>query len=379
MIVRLCTKGQPETARETAGQITGDPRVKALLILACDANGWTGESVNPWLLASPVPVFGGIFPQIIAEGKNLEKGTLIIGLFHKITPFILRGISRPGNHFEDILAQEFQHREYSGKTLFIFLDAMSHRIGELIDGLFNTLGLAPAYIGGGAGSLSFIRNPCIITPEGLIADAAILALTDIPSGIGVAHGYHAISEAMKVTEVALNRILSLNWQPAFTLYRQIVEQHSGMSFDHHSFFDMAKAYPLGIARMDAEMIVRDPISVTHNVLTCVGQIPRGSYVHVLHGDRQSLIEGAVHARKMAEANYRGKERKPVLFFIDCISRVLFLGHHFEEEIRSVTQGSFTFGALTLGEIANTGDAFLEFYNKTAVTGLLGESHESCDV
>ncbi|TWI68598.1 FIST-like protein [Desulfobotulus alkaliphilus] len=375
MIIALCRDGKSHKAEKLAKSMASDPRVKALLILACDANGWKKEEVDPWLTDLGKPVFGGIFPQIIAEGKNLEKGTLIAGLSHPAEPFVLKGISRPGTNLEDELESLLEGRDFSDSTLFVFVDGMARRIGQLVEGLFNTLGLAPRYIGGGAGSLSFNRKPCIISAEGLLTDAVVLAHSKVASGIGVAHGWHPISEAIKVTEASHNRILSLNWQPAFQVYRSIIEKHGNVSFDKADFFDIAKAYPLGIARMDAEMVVRDPIFTEYDALICVGEVPEGSYIHVLSGDMDSLIKGALEAREAAMAGYQGREKNPVLFFMDCISRVLFMGPDFQKEIAAVEQGTFTFGALSLGEIANTGEAFLEFYNKTAVAGFMGDAYE----
>jgi len=62
---------------------------------------------------------------------------------------------------------------------------------------------------------------------------------------------------------------------------------------------------------------------------------------------------------------------------DCISRALFLQDHFAQELAAVAQGqSPLFGALTIGEIANSGRSYLEFFNKTTVVARLGETaHE----
>jgi len=58
-------------------------------------------------------------------------------------------------------------------------------------------------------------------------------------------------------------------------------------------------------------------------------------------------------------------------FMDCISRVLFLGAGFEEELEAVVQDNLPMvGACTIGEIANCGTEFLEYYNKTAVMAVL---------
>ncbi|WP_459939537.1 hypothetical protein [Desulfonatronum parangueonense] len=58
-----------------------------------------------------------------------------------------------------------------------------------------------------------------------------------------------------------------------------------------------------------------------------------------------------------------------------MSRVLFLEHNFDKELAAVEREMPLVGALTLGEIANTGDAYLEFYNKTSVVGILHDRHE----
>ena len=62
--------------------------------------------------------------------------------------------------------------------------------------------------------------------------------------------------------------------------------------------------------------------------------------------------------------------------IDCISRAIFLGPRFANELAAVRTALAAggapapVGALTLGEISCRGDGYLEFFNKTAVVGVL---------
>ena len=246
---------------------------------------------------------------------------------------------------------------------------MSSGIGGLIEVLFNQFGLEINYIGGGAGSLSLRNQPCIISNLGLLQDSAVLALTELPSSIGVAHGWKSISDAFKVTEAFGNRIITLDWRPAFEVYREVVEQHSGKSFDTMAFFDIAKAYPFGIAKLDAEMVVRDPMREERGDLICVGEVPKGAFVHILYGRPDTVIEAAGHALNLARLEF-SQEEPGLMLFVDCISRVLFLGDDFNQEISAVASNEIPMvGALTLGEIANNGHDYLEFYNKTSVIGL----------
>jgi hypothetical protein len=252
------------------------------------------------------------------------------------------------------------------------VDGFSQRISALIDSLFNFFGLEVNYLGGGCGSLSFKQKPCLFTNEGLIADSAILATVGTTSGIGVSHGWTSVRGPFKVTESDRNTILSLDWQPAFSIYRRVVEEAARCEFTETNFFELAKCYPFGIKRLGGEMIVRDPFIVKDNgALVCVGEVPVESYVDILTGDESSLVNAAGKALALSLDAYHGPADKKIILFIDCISRVLFLGKDFEKEIQAVYQeGTPLIGALTLGEIANSGKEYLEFFNKTAVVGCL---------
>ena len=95
-------------------------------------------------------------------------------------------------------------------------------------------------------------------------------------------------------------------------------------------------------------------------------VDEGSCVQVLYGNLETLVDGAAEARKKAEC--KDKEENST-FIIDCISRALFMEGKFEEELKKLDPQSNSFGALTLGEIANNGDEYLDIYNKTAVVGI----------
>ncbi|WP_045215021.1 FIST signal transduction protein [Desulfonatronovibrio magnus] len=371
MIVRICETGKASSFITKLKEVEKHPQVKAIMILACDANGFTPESVDQALKDCPHPVMGGIFPQIIANAENMEKGTVIAGFFHDMKCSVVQGLSNNDLDLDDAVSESLDGIDCVGKTMFVFVDGLSTRISAFIEGMFNNIGLMPNYIGGGAGSLSFEQKPCLFSSEGLLMDAAILGVSDVASGIGVAHGWHPVSKAIKVTQSEKNKVISLNWEPALQVYSKTIEEHSGSSFADQDFFDIAKAYPLGIVKLDTEMVVRDPIMTEDNSLVCVGEVPEGSFVYILHGNMESLIQGAVQARDAAVADY-SNHGDSSFFFMDCISRVLFMGQSFENELQAVSTGSFLFGALTLGEIANTGDSYLEFYNKTAVAGILND-------
>jgi len=124
--------------------------------------------------------------------------------------------------------------------------------------------------------------------------------------------------------------------------------------------------------LDAEKIVRDPIMLGDDgTMVCVGEVPEESYVDILSGSVPSLVNAAANALALGRAAFKGQSTSQTTLFIDCISRVLFLEEEFSRELKAVFDENIPLiGALTLGEIANSGQDYLEFYNKTAVVGIL---------
>ena len=253
----------------------------------------------------------------------------------------------------------------------MFIDALLEDKEVIFDALYNEYGTLPKYIGGGAGSLKFESFPCLYSNEGIFSSGVILGVCPFKTEIGVAHGWKEICSPMKVTEVEKNRIKSLDWKPAMEIYQEIVEEHSKTSFNHSDFFNSSKSYPFGISKLNAEKVVRDPFKQEEGTIYTLDSIDLGSYVTVLYGSKDSLLEGAQTAFNNAHKTEEFNEDKQ-LIIIDCISRVLFLGDHFDEEIVHLDPKSNGFGALTLGEIANNGDSYLEVFNKTAVVCALNE-------
>lgn len=356
-------------------ELEKDPKVRSIMILSCDENGLLPEDVDPVLKNCSKPIWGGIFPKILQGEKVMHKGTVIIGFPHDVKTITVHGLSDPAQDYEDAL-EVLYHLPLEKKTMFVFMDGLSTRIADLKDALFETLGLDPNYIGGGAGSLSFVQKPCVFTNEGLLADAAVLALADVRSGLGVAHGWKPITEVIRVTEAENNRVISLNWKPAFDVYREIVEKESGLKFEETGFFNLAKAYPLGIQKAAGEMVIRDPIeNLEDGSIVCVGEVPVNTFISIMNGNTESLLEGAAQALNWAKLSYEknvGKleENPSTTIFIDCISRMLFMEDDFYQELQCIQGNGPVIGALTLGEIANTGKTYLEFYNKTSVVGLM---------
>jgi hypothetical protein len=347
---------------------------KSLLVLGCDADAWTPARMNPVLNALPVPVFGGTFPSIIHQGRRLDHGTLVVGLAETVTVAVVRDLSKHGESMDAEVRRECAAIT-TAPSLITLVDGLAGHIERFVESLYSLIGPGRDLVGCGAGSLDFVQKPCLATNQGLISDAAIVVGLPFPLSRGVQHGWEVLDGPYLVTGSRGHVLDTLNYQPAFEVYRASVEAASGLRFADHDFFAIAKTYPFGIERLDGDLLVRDPIRVEDRSLVCVGEVPENAMVYILKGQSARLVGSAGAAASEARASYntRGANGSPSAVVFDCISRVLFLDLEFDRELDAIQQGLGTlrhaFGALTLGEITNTHNGPINLLNKSTVIGV----------
>lgn len=339
---------------------------KGVLLFLAEDGSWPVDALNTWIAQRTVPVAGGIFPRALAGQQVLAEGGVLVAFD---APFRVESVAMNAS---PSLPAALTERPPA--TLIVLLDGLSPHVRPLIDTLYLELGDVPLYAGGGCGSLSLTQQPCVITPEGVRQDVAALVAMDAISSVGVRHGWQPLDKTLlfEATSSDGNVIHSLNWRPAFEVYRDVLA-HYGVTITAEDFFSVAKGYPLALLRPRGELIVRDPIRVEGQSLVCVGPVPPHATLMILHGDAASLLTAAqgLDAAARHKLTARGNTPQGRLIF-DCISRALFFGEGFAQEMARLVPDTLpTAGALTLGEVACTGEEILSFYNKTAVAMLLG--------
>jgi hypothetical protein len=341
--------------------IQKDENIKSILLFGCDKNTANTVELEEVLRLNTKPLLGGIFPHIIAGGELKEIGFLIIPLFEELeVKFfeIQKNIS-----IETQLDTEMTSASREAESVFCFYDAFWEEKTSFLEALYDELGPVVNYLGGGAGSLSFQSLPCVIANQNIYENAAVIGLTKSPILISTGHGWQSISEPIKVTETDGRTIVSLNWKPAFEVYKSIVEASSNKIFTHDNFFEIAKSHPLGLVKLDDEMIVRDLYDNKNNKLYLIDDVNVGEYVKIMHGSLPSLLEEA--KQTLEKYNYLNNQDYTT-FYINCVSRVLFLEDDFQQELNLLNKNQQANGILSFGEIANSGDSFLEVLNKTIV-------------
>lgn len=307
-----------------------------------------------------IRIAGAIFPKIVVDDKSLDTGAILKFIHTDDTPFLVRDLST-------ISMEGLPKLRDSYNTCIVLLDGLSASIPSFLGKIYDKYWNQISYIGGGAGSLSLKQQPCVFTNEGFCENAGILLMTPWQTKLGVKHGWEKIAGPFVANKTDGNKVIQINWRPAFQVYKEIVEQHTDKRFDEMDFFDIAKGFPFGIYRDGQEDIVRDPIAVEENgSLICVGKVEQNTSINILKGHDKQLIDNAQQASCNA---YHPQSHDTLL--VDCISRVLYLEDRFDEELQAVKKGlkvenGRLEGILSLGEISSDVNGYLEFFNKTTV-------------
>jgi hypothetical protein len=335
-----------------------------LLILCCDEGTNDRASFDPILKASSIPIFGGIFPGLIYQGNHYDHGMLVVPMYTPLQVVCVENISE-GTHKN--LNSDFSMQKFS--SLLVLIDGLTRGIGTAINQILDDFGQSIKVFGGGAGSLSFEQKPCLFTPQGVSQDAMVLVAMKQDWALAVGHGWEVFDGPFIANKVDDNRVLELNFEPAFDVYKQVIEKFDGREINSRNFFEIAKTYPFGLERLDEDVLVRDPITVDDSALTCVGEVRENSMLYMLKGESEKLMAAATNAITKVSKN----QTIEAGFIFDCISRKLFLGDDFVKEVEiianTIGEDAVLFGVLALGEIASDNSGSIELHNKTAVTAL----------
>lgn len=327
------------------------------------------EALIGELVSRNLKFIDGIFPKVVHNDKIFESGIVQNTFKNVVSTFVVEDLNSDTLSFPEI-----DRNPDKAHSMITYVDGLTAKKSQYLIELYSHFGAGVKYIGGGAGSLTLEQKPCVFTEDGIFQDAAVCCLIEQDVALSVRHGWEKIAGPLIATKTNGNIIEELNWQNAFEVYSSQVEEFGRGPFKDSEFFDIAKGHPFGIVREHNERVVRDPLTVNEKGhIVCVGEVEENTFLDILTGEKEGLVSAAENAVKEC-LPYTEDPTKAII--IDCISRSLFMGDDFQDELNAVIKpmkaknpNISVGGALTLGEISSFGDGLIQFFNKTIVIGL----------
>lgn len=330
-----------------------------------------------------VPVVGALFPALVEGNAFRTQGALLLRFDEMPHAAIYPDLPQEPEKIQatmntiaaDIVSHLGGERE---TTLFLVFDAMVPNVATLLDELYLRLANRVHYMGVNAGSESFQPMPCIFDASSIVQRGVLALLLPSHPGAVLEHGYAAPAQMLTATSTEGNRILQIDWRPAFEVYREMAREQYGVEIDRQNFYQYAVHFPFGIMRANGTILVRIPVALEQDgSLFCVGEVPPNALLTLLNApavDSGHTIDTLVRSLAALAPPTAGNEL--LLFY--CAGRRLHLGiEAAENELQLLArrmQAVRIAGALSLGEIGGaTQWDYPLFHNATLVASWWGKS------
>jgi hypothetical protein len=250
--------------------------------------------------------------------------------------------------------QELPHR-----ALIVLTDGLGADPDAFVRGAYSVAGAVVALVGGRAGrelrtgEAGQLHGGQVL--KGSVVAAAIAS--QAPLGVGVRHGWTTHGEPLLVTAGEGNELHALNDSPALDIYLDLLGAPVKARWDAAAFMRFALLHPFGVAgARGREAQIRAVVGADFKSrsLHCVAELPAGTLVWVMEGERDQVLDATDQACEDALAPLRGKPPLGLLGF-DSVARAAVLGlDGLREERARLTAaagGAPLASLLTYGEIA----------------------------
>ncbi len=350
-----------QTTRETVAAWRAEHPGMGLLALVAEADREREvPAVQELCRSLGLPMVGAVFPALLHRSRFLKSGGILLR-FDRM-PFAAlyepQAATDAGGGIQERMAADIAARLGPSRrsALFLIFDQMVANIATILDGLYLSLADRVRYMGVNAGSETFKPMPCLFDNRRIVQNGAIAVLVEDHPGAAVEHCYQAPERLISATSTEGNRIITIDWRPAFEVYQETVKKEYGVAIDRENFYQYGVHFPFGIVRGTNELIVRIPVALqSDGSLFCVGEVPPNAVLTLLRApevDSVLTVNTLCDGLRSLSGDVAGAE---VLTFY-CAGRKMHLGDRAEWEVAELgrrTGASRITGALSLGEIGHS--------------------------
>lgn len=316
-----------------------------------------------------LPLIGGVFPALLLNSTFVTQGVWLFRLNRMPPTGLIADLNASDADPAARMAAAITPRLADERmTLFMIFDAMVPNIASILDGLYLRLADRVRYVGVNAGSETFRSMPCLFDQNQRIAHGVLWLLMAEDHGAILEHGYQAPERMLTATATEGNRIISIDWRPAFTVYQELMQAQYGVELSRENFYHYATHFPFGILRANDEVIVRIPVALeADGSLFCIGEIPANAVLALLQAPAVNSRHTVDRLADGLTELYGSVAGRDLLTFY-CAGRRLHLGASASAELadlRQATGARRLAGALSLGEIGNNHEwGYPLFHNAT---------------
>lgn len=350
------------------------PRGGVLALLA-EAERDRVELLQARCREAGVALVGAIFPGLVVDDRFVAKGVWLLR-FDEMPVRVLEetppAIEAQADTAERLVAKLRPHLDGTDpRTLLLFCDALNPSVATLLDELYLRLGDRVSYSGANAGSETFQPIPCLFDETRCVQGGVLALLLARAGGAALAHGYPVPATMTTATSTVGNRIVQIDWRPAFDVYRELARAQYDTEIDRESFYANAVHFPFGVVRASGVILVRIPVGLEDDgSLFCTGEVPPNSVLALLKAptvDSARTVEALVAELTPGGTSLEGADL--LLFY--CAGRRLHLGIDAAcaeiTALRRRSGAAHVVGALSLGEIgAVEGWEYPLFHNAALV-------------
>lgn len=266
--------------------------------------------------------------------------------------------------------------------LFIMIpDGMTGDGASIVRGVQSVLGENFPIIGGSAGDDYLFKKTYEYYKDQALTDAVVgIGLSGkFVFGFGIRHGWEPVGLPLRVTKADGTVIKEIDGKPALEVYEEYFGKEAG-ELVKEPLARMAYTYPLGVVVEGSdELLIRDPVIANEKgEITMAAQIPQGSTVRLMIGDRERAIIAAKWAAARAKEDFRDATPRFILMF-NCMARNKLLGARCHEENDAVNlsigkdvpmAGFYTYGEQ--GPLLGKKGTPAYFHNETMTLVVIGE-------
>ncbi len=226
--------------------------------------------------------------------------------------------------------------QYRRNLMLFFMDGLMAENAAFVKGMQEMMGNVFPVVGAGSSDDFHFRKTWQYHQDKFANDSAVGLMLggNFRCAVGFQHGWKPLGKPRFITEASGNIIKSIDQKKAVAIYEDFFGAQQQLPT---TLIDqLAILYPLGIALPEERhYLIKNPIGVgSDGSLTCQGEIPEDSEVHIMISNKDACRQAAILAAQQVKEQLGDREPKLLLIF-ESLGRHKLLGRSAHQEIQAI--------------------------------------------